>query len=97
MGVVESRCRVHATCIKRLRRMSIRHTIVLLASLAASGVSPAAGEEACAIAAACLEKCIAEPGGEACASPCPGPPLRPRATGAASRPANLKVAYFLHH
>ena len=49
----------------------------------------------CAVAAACLEKCASDPGGEACARPCHGPPLRPRATKAS--PADLRVAYFLHH
>ncbi len=49
----------------------------------------------CAVAAACLEECVSDPGGEACDRPCHGPPLRPRATKAS--PADLKVAYFLHH
>ena len=49
----------------------------------------------CAVAAKCLEKCVADPGGEACDMPCHGSPLRPRATKAS--PADLKVAYFLHH
>ena len=50
----------------------------------------------CAVATACLEKCVADPGGEACDMPCHGSPLRPRATGDAA-PAALKVAYFLNH
>ena len=49
----------------------------------------------CAVAAACLEECLSDPGGEACDRPGHGPPLRPRATKAS--PADLKVAYFLHH
>ena len=49
----------------------------------------------CAVAAACLEECVSDPGGEACDRPFHGPPLRPRATKAS--PADLKVAYFLHH
>ena len=49
----------------------------------------------CAVAAKCLEKCVADPGGEACDMPCHGSPLRPRATKAS--PADLKVVYFLNH
>ena len=37
----------------------------------------------CAVAAACLEKCVADPGGEACDMPCHGLPLRSRATDTA--------------